>query len=158
LLDAVVDGGLDRQGLGFKLRELKSVVLELDQRPAERFSMLGVANRRVHDPARRGVVRQRLFFGDDRRKTEVAFGATKPVGQVQPQQPRVAELVPVLTIDLMLSGPTFLVRGRFLCQEFGSVPTQFTMLVCFPARALCRKKLGHCYPLNSRTPNLGSGS
>jgi hypothetical protein len=38
LLDAVVDCGLDRQRLGFKLSELKSVVLELDQRPADRFS------------------------------------------------------------------------------------------------------------------------
>jgi hypothetical protein len=34
-----------RQRLGFEVRELKSVVLELDQRPAERFSMLGVADR-----------------------------------------------------------------------------------------------------------------
>jgi hypothetical protein len=42
LLDAVVDRGLDRQRLGFKLRELKSVVLELDQRPAERSSLLRV--------------------------------------------------------------------------------------------------------------------
>jgi hypothetical protein len=36
-LDAVVDHRLSRQRLGFKLRELKSVVLELDQRSAERF-------------------------------------------------------------------------------------------------------------------------
>jgi hypothetical protein len=37
LLDAVVDCGLDRQRLGSKLNELKSVVLELDQWPADRF-------------------------------------------------------------------------------------------------------------------------
>jgi hypothetical protein len=45
VLDAVVDRGLFQQRLGFEPRELKSVVLELDQRPAERFSMLGVADR-----------------------------------------------------------------------------------------------------------------
>jgi len=44
----VVDRGLDRQRLRFKLRELKSVVLELDQWPAERFSLRGVADRLQH--------------------------------------------------------------------------------------------------------------
>jgi hypothetical protein len=44
----VVDRGLDRQRLRLKLRELKSVVLELDRWAAERFSVLGVADRLQH--------------------------------------------------------------------------------------------------------------
>jgi hypothetical protein len=59
----------------------------------------------MYDPAGCGVVGQRLFFGDNGRIAKVAVSATKPLGQVQPEQARVAQLVPVLSVDLMLAGP-----------------------------------------------------
>jgi hypothetical protein len=74
-----------------------------------------------------------------RYRSPVAIGATKPLGQVQPEQARVAQLVPVLAVDLMLASPAFLVRGGFLGQELGSVFAQLAMLVCLPARSVSGK-------------------
>lgn len=109
-------------------------------------------DRRVHGEAERGVVGVGDLLLHDRLVAEVAAPAAVFFGDVEAQQSRGAGLGPELAVDLVLRGPTVLVRGGFLAEELGGVLTQQRLIVGLPRGAVIGEQLAHdrsYFPVNS---------
>ena len=100
-------------------------------------------DRRVHTESECGVEREGQFLLDDRLVSEVPAPATEFLGQVEAEKPGVAGFGPELAVDLVLVGPSLLVRCGFSAEELGSVLPEQGLVVGLPRCAVVGEQFTH---------------